>query len=102
MRFVFDPVPAGSARGSGREGWTPLCEPDVGGFPKTAIALPILFVIASLYVLDEMAPLLTLFLALVHTATCTGDFQTIYLLIRQVPVEAVVHNKGWQTYWHVG
>jgi len=41
------------------------------------------------------------FLALLHIAACTGDLQTFIRVIRQVPANAVLHNKGWQTYWHV-
>ena len=40
-------------------------------------------------------------IALLHIATCTADLQTFIRVIRQVPANAVLHNKRWQTYWHV-
>ncbi len=39
------------------------------------------------------------FLAILHVATCAGDLQTFIRVMRQVPANAVIHNKGWQTYW---
>ena len=39
------------------------------------------------------------FLAILHTATCAGDLQTFIRVMRQVPANAVIRNKGWQTYW---
>jgi len=39
------------------------------------------------------------FISLLHVAACTGDIQTFSRVIRQVQKNAVIHNKGWQTYW---
>jgi hypothetical protein len=44
--------------------------------------------------------LLTILAILVHTAVCTGDFATFVRLIKQVPVNSLVHNDGWKTYWN--
>jgi|SRR5579862_1310924 len=41
------------------------------------------------------------FISLLHVAACTGDIQTFSRVIRQVPSNAVIHNKGWQSYWRV-
>jgi hypothetical protein len=33
-----------------------------------------------------------------HTALCVGDAIVFWLLLSQVPRNALVHNNGWQTY----
>ncbi len=36
---------------------------------------------------------------LVHTAMCIGDVITFVRLIKQAPVDSLIHNNGWTTYW---
>ena len=42
-----------------------------------------------------------LHLILIHAASCCGDFLTLFRIYTQVPSPALVHNKGWKTYWKV-
>lgn len=39
------------------------------------------------------------YLVLVHAALCVGDLLTFVRVVRQVPADGWVHNRGWVTYW---
>jgi hypothetical protein len=51
--------------------------------------------------LEGAARNLVLAFCSLHTALCAGDAIVFWLLVSQVPRKALVHNNGWQTYWHM-
>jgi hypothetical protein len=64
------------------------------------VALSLLPLLTLPY-LPETARGLVLAFCSLHTAMCGGDAVVVWRLITQVPRAALVHNNGWQTYWHV-
>lgn len=71
----------------------------------------VLIMLAAPFVMLSVLPLLVAlllsgpwlwlvcFVAILHTACCTGDAITFHRLLSQAPSGALIHNQGWNTYW---
>lgn len=64
------------------------------------LVLSLLPLLSLLWLGGAAAGLVLAFSAL-HSALCGGDAIVSWLLWSQVPEKALVHNNGWQTYWHL-
>lgn len=63
------------------------------------VALSLLPLLALPYLHGTAWTLVLAFCSL-HAAMCGGDAVVVWRLVAQVPRAGLVHNNGWQTYWH--
>ncbi|HEY9077566.1 MAG TPA: DUF3267 domain-containing protein [Anaerolineaceae bacterium] len=64
----------------------------------TGLPIPLYIILSVIGIFPEVAGILSL-TAVINAAAASGDLIGIFLILVQIPANAVVRNQGWRTYW---